>query len=56
MVGYVRSIPTGFVVASALVVGFLAGIRTASAVPLSGGFSLRIIVGGADLNGRSPRG
>jgi hypothetical protein len=38
------------------VVGFLAGIPTASAVPFSGGFSPTIIAGGADLNGRSPRG
>jgi hypothetical protein len=46
MVGHVRSIPTGrttgFAVASALMVGFLAGIRTASAVHFSGGFSATI--------------
>jgi hypothetical protein len=55
MVGRVRSIRKGrmtaFVVASVLVVGFLAGIPTASAVPFSGGISPTIIGGGADLNG-----
>jgi hypothetical protein len=55
MVGQVRSVRTGlttaFVVASVLVVGFLAGIPTASAAAFTGGFSPTIIAGGADLNG-----
>ena len=55
MIGQVRSVRTGrttaFVVASVLVVGFLAGIPTASAAAFSGGFSPTIIGGGADLNG-----
>jgi hypothetical protein len=55
MIGHVRSIrtgrTTGFVVASVLVVGFLAGIPTASAAAFTGGFSPTIITGGADLNG-----
>jgi hypothetical protein len=42
---------TAFVLASVLVVGFLAGIPTASAAAFSGGFSPTIIGGGADLNG-----
>jgi hypothetical protein len=55
MVGHVRSMRTGrttaFVVASVLLVGFLAGIPMASAVAFSGGFSPTIISGGVDLNG-----
>jgi hypothetical protein len=55
MNGRVRSVRTGhrtaFVVASVLVVGFLAAIPTASAAAFSGGFSPTIIGGGADLNG-----
>jgi hypothetical protein len=55
MSGQVRSVRTGrrtaFVVASVLVVGFLAGIPAASAVAFTGGFSPTIIGGGADLNG-----
>ena len=55
MIGQVRSVRTGrttaFVVATVLVVGFLAGIPTASAVAFTGGFSPTIIAGGADLNG-----
>jgi hypothetical protein len=55
MNGRVRSVRTGhrtaFVVASVLVVGFLAGIPAASAVAFTGGLSPTIIAGGADLNG-----
>ncbi len=55
MIHQVRSVRTGrttaFVVSSVLVVGFLAGIPTASAAAFSGGFSPTIIGGGADLNG-----
>src|SRR6266511_3886290 len=55
MIAQVRSIrtwrTTAFVVGSVLVVGFLAGIPTASAAAFTGGFSPTIIAGGADLNG-----
>jgi hypothetical protein len=55
MIRQVKSVPKGrataFVVASVLVVGFLAGIPTASAAAFTGGFSPTIIAGGADLNG-----
>ena len=55
MIGQVRPVRMGrrtaFVLASVLVVGFLAGIPTASAAAFSGGFSPTIIGGGADLNG-----
>jgi IPT/TIG domain len=55
MIGQVKSVRTGraaaFVVASALVVGFLAGIPAVSAAAFSGGFSPTIVAGGADLNG-----
>jgi hypothetical protein len=55
MIGWVSSIrmgrTTAFVVVSVLVVGFLAGIPTASAAAFTGGFSPTIITGGADLNG-----
>jgi hypothetical protein len=55
LIGWVRSIRTGrataYVVASVLVVGFLAGIPTASAAAFTGGFSPTIVSGGADLNG-----
>jgi hypothetical protein len=55
MIEQIRSVrtgrPTAFVVASVLVVGFLAGVPTASAAAFTGGFSPTIIAGGADLNG-----
>jgi IPT/TIG domain len=55
MIEQIRSVRTGrltaFVVASVLVVGFLAGVPTASAAAFTGGFSPTIIGGGADLNG-----
>ena len=55
MIAQVRSIRTwrrtAFVVASVLVVGFLAGVPAASAAAFTGGFSPTIIAGGADLNG-----
>jgi hypothetical protein len=55
MIGQVRSVRMGrrtaFALASVLVVGFLAGIPTASAAAFSGGVSPTIVGGGADLNG-----